>query len=89
MKGGTMIGFDFDGEQTQRLVEGLRMRLYDEIASFLGDHPEVPPALIGLAVGQVFLVHYQLCYGEDFVRAARVTFQLILKNAERPSIYDS
>lgn len=80
---------NFSEDQTQQLLDGLRMRLYDEIASFLGDHPEVPPALVGLAVGQVFLTQYQICYGEDFVDAARATFDLMLKDTERPSTFDS
>lgn len=79
----------FSEEQTQQLLDGLRMRLYDEVATFLGDHPEVPPALVGLAVGQVFLTQYQICYEEDFVAAARSTFDLILKDLERPSTFDS
>jgi hypothetical protein len=84
-----MTELGFVQERTQQLIEGLRMRLYDEIASFLGDHPEVPPALVGLAVGQVFLTQYQLCYGEDFVRAARASFELIIEDIERPSTCDS
>jgi hypothetical protein len=79
----------FTEDQMQQLLDGLRMRLHDEIASFLGDHPEVPPALVGLAVGQVFLIQYQISYGEDFVKAAQASFDLILKDAEKPSTCDS
>lgn len=75
---------DFEDANTRKLLTGLRDRLYDEIATFLCDHPEVSPAVVGLTVGQVFLNHYQICYPEDYLMAARDTFNLILDNPERP-----
>ena len=75
---------DRDDANTRKLLTGLRDRLYDEIATFLCDHPEVPPAVVGLTVGQVFLDHYQISYPEDYLMAARDTFNLILENPVRP-----
>jgi len=84
-----VINGDFSDAQALELVEELGVRLHDEIATFLIDHPEVPPALVGLRAGQVFLIHFQLRYGSDFAKAARDTFDLILKDAEDPSHCDS
>ena len=67
----------------QQLLNGLQERLYDTVAAFLCDYPDVPPALVGLTVGHVFLSQYRLSYPEDFVCAARDTFDLILKDAEK------
>lgn len=80
---------DLSDAHAQELVEELGVRLHDEIATFLADHPEVPPALVGLRVGQVFLIHFQLRYRDDFAKAARDTFDLILKDAHKPSHCDS
>jgi hypothetical protein len=83
-KGGTVKDSDFDDAQTRKLLAGLRERLYDEIAIFLADHPEVPPAVVGVTVGRVFLNHFQICYPDDFLIAARDTFDLLLENPEMP-----
>jgi hypothetical protein len=88
-KGGVAMHGDFSDARAFQLVEELGVRLHDEIATFLTDHPEVPPALVGLRVGQVFLIHFQLRYGDDFAKAARDMFDLILKDAEKPSRCDS
>jgi hypothetical protein len=82
--GGNVKDSDLDDAGTRKLLTGLRDRLYDEIAMFLCDHPEVPPAVVGLTVGRVFLNHYQICYPEDFMSAARDTFNLILECPEEP-----
>jgi hypothetical protein len=66
----------------RELLVGLQERLYDAVAAFLCDHPDVPPALVGLTVGRVFLSQYRICYPEDFECAARDTFDLILRDAE-------
>ena len=83
-KGGEVKDSDFDDVNTRKLLQGLRDRLHDEIAMFLCDHPEVPPAVVGLTIGRVFLNHYQLSYPEDFVSAARDIFDLIIEYPERP-----
>ena len=70
---------------TRKLLDGLQERLHDTVAVFMCDHPDVPPALVGLAVGQLFLNHYRLTYPEDFVCAARDTFTLLLKDADQDS----
>jgi hypothetical protein len=82
--GGNVKDSDLDDAGTRKLLTGLRDRLYDEIAVFLCDHPEVPPAVVGLTVGRVFLNHYQICYPEDWMSAARDTFNLILECPEEP-----
>lgn len=82
--GGNVKDSDLDDAGTRKLLTGLRDRLYDEIAMFLCDHPEVPPAVVGLTVGRVFLNHYQICYPEDWMSAARDTFNLILECPEKP-----
>jgi hypothetical protein len=46
-KGGEVKDSDFDDVNTRKLLQGLRDRLHDEIAMFLCDHPEVPPAVVG------------------------------------------
>jgi hypothetical protein len=74
----------FEDANTRKLIRGFRDRLHDVIATFLCDHPEVPPAVVGLTVGRVFLNHYQLSYPEDFVSAARDTFNLIIESPESP-----
>ncbi len=79
---------DSSDTRARELVDALGARLHDEIGAFLSVHPEVPPALVGLRVGQVFLLHFQRSYGSDFVKAARDTFDLILKDAEKQSCYD-
>ncbi len=79
-----MNGSEFDDAQTRQLLRGLRERLFDEIAMFLTSHPEVPPAVVGLTVGRVFLNHFQLSYPEDFIVAARDTFDVILEHPETP-----
>ncbi len=67
---------------TRKLLDALQERLHDTVAVFMCNHPEVPPALVGLAVGQLFLNHYRIAYPEDFACAARDTFALLLKDAE-------
>jgi hypothetical protein len=64
------------------LLAGLRERLFDQIAMFLADHPEVPPAVVGVTVGRVFLNHFQICCPDDFLIAARDTFDLLLEHPE-------
>jgi hypothetical protein len=54
-KGGTVKDSDLDDAHGRELLDGLGDRLHDAIALFLCDHPEVPPALVGLTVGRVFL----------------------------------
>lgn len=84
-----MENIEIGDTHASELVDGLGTHLHDAIASFLFEHPEVPPAIVGLRVGQVFLLHFQLSYGDDFVKAARDTFELVLKNAAKPSRCDA
>ena len=70
---------------TRKLLDGLQERLHDTVAVFMCDHPYVPPALVGLTVGQLFLNHYRIVYPEDFACAARDTLVLLLKNADQDS----
>ena len=70
---------------TRELLDGLQERLHDTVAVFMCDHPDVPPALVGLAVGQLFLNQYRIAYPEDFACAALDTFTLLLKDADQDS----
>ena len=72
-------------KHTRKLLDGLQERLHDTVAVFMCDHPDVPPALVGLTVGQLFLNHYRIAYPEDFACAARDTFSLLLRDAEQDS----
>ncbi len=72
-------------KHTRKLLDGLQERLHDTVAVFMCDHPDVPPALVGLIVGQLFLNHYRIAYPEDFVCAARDTLTLLLKDADQAS----
>lgn len=72
-------------KHTRKLLDGLQEHLHDTVAVFMCDHPDVPPALVGLTVGQLFLDHYRIAYPEDFACAARDTFTLLLKDADQDS----
>ncbi len=49
------------------------------------DYPDVPPTLVGLTVGQLFLHHYRIVYPDDFASAARDTLTLLLNDANQNS----
>lgn len=63
---------------------GRGSRLYDEIAARMADHQNVEPAVVDLTVGELFVSHYQLSYGDDFIHAVHATFELVVNDLDEP-----
>jgi len=66
-------------------LDGLQSRFMDEVGTFLKCYPEVQPARVGAIVGQVYLAHYVVSYGDGACKAARESDQPHRRRGSAPA----